>query len=80
MAAERLATARAALTAFAEEHAIPVENVLSPDPLRRVIWSPPADRSAAGVADALRALGCRRWQVEIVAPMVSAAFESTPDA
>ena len=80
VAAERLATARAALTAFAEEHAIPVENVLSPDPLRRVIWSPPADRSAAGVADALRALGCRRWQVEIVAPMVSAAFESTPDA
>ena len=62
VAAERLATARAALTAFAEEHAIPVENVLSPDPLRRVIWTLPADRSAAGVAEALRALGCRRWQ------------------
>ena len=43
-----------------------------------MIWSSAADRLL--LAEALRALGCRRWQVEIVAPMVSAAFESTPDA
>ena len=40
--------ARAALTAFAEEHAVPVENLCSPDPLRRVLWTRPADRSAEG--------------------------------
>ena len=80
VAAERLAATRAELTAFAEEHVIPVENVMSPDPLRRVIWSPPADRSTAGFAEALLALGCRRWQVGIVAPMVAAAFAAHADA
>lgn len=80
VAAERLTSTRAQLTAFAEEHALPVENVMSPDPLRRVIWTPPDDRSPAGFAEALRALGARQWQVDIVAPMVAAAFGAHPDA
>ena len=80
VAAERLTSARAQLTAFAEEHALPVENVMSPDPLRRVIWTPPADRSAEGFKTALTALGARQWQVDIVAPMVAAAFVAHPDA
>jgi ribonuclease D len=80
VAAERLTNARAQLTAFAEEHALPVENVMSPDPLRRVIWTPPADRSTEGFKTALTALGARQWQVDIVAPMVAAAFAAHPDA
>ena len=79
VAAARLADTREALTAFAAERAIPVENVLSPEPLRRVIWSPPEDLSAAGFATALQALGARRWQTDIVAPMVAAAFAAHPD-
>jgi ribonuclease D len=79
VAAARLADTREALTAFAAERAIPVENVLSPEPLRRVIWSPPEDLSAAGFAAALQALGARRWQTDIVAPMVAAAFAAHPD-
>ncbi|WP_369818901.1 HRDC domain-containing protein [Phycicoccus sp. Soil748] len=79
VAAARLADTREALTAFATERAIPVENVLSPEPLRRVIWSPPHDRSAAGFAQALQGLGARRWQTDIVAPMVAAAFAAHPD-
>ena len=79
VAAARLADTREALTAFATERAIPVENVLSPEPLRRVIWSPPQDRSAAGFAEALQGLGARRWQTDIVAPMVAAAFAAHPD-
>ena len=50
VAAARLTATREALTAFAAEHVIPVENVLSPEPLRRVIWTPPDDQSAAGFA------------------------------
>jgi ribonuclease D len=80
VAAARLTAVRAALTAFAAEHTTPVENVLSPDPLRRVVWTPPADRSADGFAAALTALGARRWQAEVVAPMLAAAFEAHPDA
>jgi ribonuclease D len=45
-----------------------------------VIWSPPADRSAAGFADALAVLGARPWQTEVVAPMIAAAFAANPDA
>ncbi len=37
-------------------------------------WEPPADRGAEGVATALRRLGARQWQVDLVAPVVAAAF------
>jgi ribonuclease D len=80
VAAARLSMTREALTAFADERTVPVENVMSPDPLRRVIWSPPADRSVEGFAAALEALGARRWQTGIVAPLVAQAFEAHPDA
>ena len=80
VAAARLTMTREALSAFALERAVPVENVMSPDPLRRVIWSPPADRSVEGFAAALEALGARRWQTGVVAPLVAQAFEAHPDA
>ena len=44
VAAARLATARTRSTAFAEEHSVPVENLLTPDYLRRVLWKPPGVR------------------------------------
>ncbi|MGL4745977.1 MAG: HRDC domain-containing protein [Dermatophilaceae bacterium] len=78
-AAVRLADVRAALTTFADAHLIPIENVCSPDPLRRVVWQPPADRSDPGFAAALDGLGVRTWQAEIVAPMLAAAFAAHPD-
>lgn len=80
LAAERLTTTRAALTVFAEEHTIPIENVCSPDPLRRVVWSPPGERSIEGFAAALAQHGVRPWQQEIVAPLLVAAFETHPEA
>ncbi|NHA69636.1 HRDC domain-containing protein [Phycicoccus flavus] len=79
VAAARLAATRAALTAFAEEHTIPVENVCSPDPLRRVVWSPPEQEDEAGFVAALEAHGVRPWQAGIVAPMLAAAFADHPD-
>ncbi len=79
VAAERLGDTRAALTAFADEHDIPIENVCSPDPLRRVVWTPPRPLDVASVEAALADEGCRPWQCEIVAPMIVAAFEAHPD-
>jgi len=78
LAADRLGATRAALTAFAQEHVIPVENVCSPDPLRRVVWQPPTDHDEAAFTRALLDQGCRRWQAEVVAPMLVAAFEQFP--
>lgn len=74
LAAARLAATRALLTAFAEEHTIPVENVCSPDPLRRVVWSPPPAHTEEAFAAALAGHGVRPWQQAIVAPMLVTAF------
>jgi ribonuclease D len=73
-AAARLATARPLLQQKAEELNLPVENLLTPDYLRRVAWRPPADISQETVAVELRTLGAREWQVGVVAPLLTAAF------
>jgi len=80
IAAERLTATRGELTAYAEERQIPIENVISPDPLRRAVWRPPTKRDEAGFTEALYAYGVRQWQAEIVAPMLARAFEAHPDA
>jgi ribonuclease D len=67
-AAARLSAARAGIAALSEQWSIPAENLLQPDLLRRVCWSPPAD---GDVATALRAGGARDWQVSLVAPLLA---------
>ncbi|MCH1867635.1 ribonuclease D [Nocardioides sp. CFH 31398] len=87
VAAERLSLARAELAGLAEAHAVPTENLMTPDLVRRVLWEPPATRDpeqlAVEVDAALRRLGARAWQVELVAPVlvraVLAAEASTDD-
>ena len=77
VAAARLTRARGALSAYAEERAVPIENLLTPDYLRRVLWKPPAAAEGEleeAVADALRTLGARPWQVEITAPILTEAI------
>ena len=74
VAARRLVIAREAMSGLAEEHGMPLENLLTPDHLRRVLWAPPATREpealAAEVAEALEALGARPWQVGLVGPVI----------
>nr|WP_328841654.1 HRDC domain-containing protein [Nakamurella leprariae] len=73
-AAARLTAARAAMTELSERVQVPVENLLAPDLLRRVLWQPPADSGVAAVAAALAERGARPWQVELTAPVVHAAL------
>ncbi|CCH77008.1 putative ribonuclease D [Nostocoides japonicum T1-X7] len=77
-AAARLAATRAALQDFSVAHTVPIENICSPDPLRRVVWSPPPVPDVDSFAAALAAEGCRAWQCEIVAPLLVAAFADHP--
>jgi len=70
----RLKRARAAVTAVAEEWAVPVENLLTPELLRRLAWSPPAAADRASVADALAGLGARPWQIDATAQTIADAF------
>lgn len=74
LAAERLTLARALVTERSELLAVPVENLLTPDALRRLCWRPPSDTSTAGLAETLVAMGARRWQVELLAGDLAAAF------
>lgn len=75
-AAARLVAARAALTTLSEELTIPTENLLLPDLVRRVCWSPPTDLTASSVADALRAGGAREWQISLTAAALSTALRA----
>jgi len=70
----RLKFAKAALAEHAERLVLPVENLLTPDTLRRVAWSPPHEPDAAAIALALAELGARPWQVEEVAARIATAF------
>ncbi|MER5640100.1 ribonuclease D [Kitasatospora sp. NPDC002227] len=76
-AAARLTAARAAVTELAEAHSLPAENLITPDLVRRVCWEPPADHTADSVAAALRALGARQWQVDLVAPAMVTAWQES---
>lgn len=82
-AAARLATARPALAALSEEVDVPVENLLTPDFVRRVLWEPPATRDPLQLPDAVAAslsqMGARAWQRELVGPLlVASILDPTP--
>ncbi len=70
-AAERLKACRERLATLAAELDVPVENLLTPDYVRRLAWEPPVPPTPDGwptvVADRLTELGARRWQVELTA-------------
>ena len=79
-AAARLTAARAALNAIAEEHSLPVENLLLPDLVRRTCWTPPEEISTASIADLLRTKGAREWQIGLVGvPLTEALTVTAPD-
>ncbi|WP_169799912.1 ribonuclease D [Herbiconiux solani] len=73
----RLKAARTALTAVGEEHSIPLENLLTPDFLRRLAWRPPQPETVENISEALGELGARPWQIELTAqPIVDAFVEA----
>ncbi|MHA7144891.1 HRDC domain-containing protein [Arthrobacter sp. TmT3-37] len=73
-AAARLQTARPRVAQCAEKLDMPVENLLTPDYLRRIAWRPPAEISLESVSAALADLGARPWQIEQVAAIITVAF------
>lgn len=70
----RLKAARPAVEEIATELGMPVENLLTPDLLRRVAWTPPDPADAENIGSALRSLGARAWQVEETAQAIAEAF------
>ncbi|WP_371821211.1 HRDC domain-containing protein [Blastococcus sp. PRF04-17] len=72
-AATRLQVARAGLAELSEKHSVPVENILSPDLVRRIMWSPPEPRDSSAVIEALRAGGARDWQIGLTSDVLTDA-------
>jgi ribonuclease D len=73
-AAERLARCRATVTAIAQAHTMPPENLIAPDSVRRLAWTPPDEITGETVAQTLRGYGTRSWQVALVADELAAAL------
>jgi ribonuclease D len=73
-----LSHARAAIELIAQENQIPVENLMTPEHVRRVCWKPPIGAtttlSVSEVEKALTELGARQWQIDLVAPALAAAL------
>jgi len=77
-AAARLAAARAAVTAIAEDNRLPIENLISPDTVRRLSWDPPQPCDGQSIAQALAGYGARPWQVELTAEPIADAMRDVP--
>ena len=73
-----LSHARASIELIAQENQIPVENLMTPEHVRRICWKPPIGAtttlSVSEVEQALAELGARQWQIELVAPALAAAL------
>jgi ribonuclease D len=73
-----LSHARASIELIAQENQIPVENLMTPEHVRRICWKPPIGAtttlSVSEVEQALAELGARQWQIDLVAPALAAAL------
>lgn len=79
VAADRLARVRAGMAELSERVRVPVENLMTPETLRRVLWKPPETADAESVDAAFAAHGARPWQRELVTPLVVEALRGAPD-
>jgi ribonuclease D len=75
-AAARLAACRAGVTAIAAAHNLPVENLMTPDTVRRLAWAPPDPVTEEAVAEALRTHGARAWQIGLTLSTLTAGLRS----
>ena len=70
----RFVASRAEIVAIAAELVIPVENVLTPDILRKLCWEPPTDASVAAIETVLTEAGARAWQVDAPSERIAESF------
>lgn len=74
VAAARLARCREVVTRLAAANTLPPENLVSPDAIRRIAWTPPDKLDPDTVGEALAATGVRRWQISLLAEELAVAL------
>jgi ribonuclease D len=76
-AAARLDAAKTALTHVAQEVSVPVENLLSPDTVRRLCWDWAPVRDAESAVDTFeQESAARPWQRELTVPPLAEALSN----
>lgn len=70
----RLKAARPRVEQIAADLNMPTENLLTPDTLRRIAWSPPEVIDEPSIAAALAVHGARPWQIQRTAGEIADAF------
>jgi ribonuclease D len=76
----RLRAARPVVEERAEQLSMPTENLLTPETLRRVAWTPPAEITPQSIAESLAAHGARQWQIAQTAQLIADAFVGSVNA
>ncbi|CAB4553251.1 MAG: ribonuclease D [Actinobacteria bacterium] len=74
----RLRAVRPAVAVLAEKLEVPVENLLTPDYLRQVCFSPPETVTAEAISQLLSQIGARQWQIDLVADVITKALNEPP--
>ena len=72
LAHARLSHARAAMKSISDEWSVPIENLLTPDTLRRLCWEPPSELSSW-----LAGRGARSWQISLLETALASALLAT---
>ncbi|MGB7964233.1 MAG: HRDC domain-containing protein, partial [Propionicimonas sp.] len=67
---QRWSRVRPALVERAESLQLPVENLIAPEAVKRLLWEAPASISPTALEDRLSELGVREWQRTLVAPTI----------
>ena len=78
-AAARLAAVRGELLTIAERYELPMENLITPDHLRRLAWRPPSPLTYESVDRALASLGARPWQRELTVGAITKSMVVTAE-
>ena len=68
----QLEQVRHAISALSEARQIPIENLITPDVVRRILWQPPD--SEAELKELLDEFSVRTWQQELIEPILRQAL------
>lgn len=73
LAAKRYEPAKSFVDSLAEEHELPIENVVQPKMLRQLVWD--SVEGPMDVASYLRESGAREWQIDLVSPTLQSIID-----
>lgn len=73
-----LSHARAGTLAVAAELNLPVENLMTPELIRRACWNlPQGEHELSEIQSLLQEWGARDWQIDVVAPILQASLRQS---